>query len=97
LYRNRKLLDVLRESPYCWGCGCANDGTVVAAHINEGKFGKGRGIKAHDCCVAALCFDCHSSYDQGPMNYDEKQAFFRDAYLNTMLWLFLSGELKNVL
>ena len=39
MYRNKKLLEVVREAP-CMHCG-AQDGTVVAAHSNQLKDGKG--------------------------------------------------------
>ncbi len=61
MYRNRKLLDLVRESP-CQICG-AQDGTVVAAHSNQQKDGKGMGLKAHDYRIAALCFSCHANID----------------------------------
>jgi hypothetical protein len=52
MYRNKKLLEACREMP-CQHCG-SEDGTVVAAHSNQLRDGKGRGIKAHDYRVAAL-------------------------------------------
>jgi hypothetical protein len=45
-------------------CG-ADDGTVVAAHSNQSKHGKGRSIKASDVYVASLCHQCHAEIDQG--------------------------------
>ena len=41
------------------------DGQTQAAHANWGKYGKGMGMKAHDCFVAALCQTCHFAIDQG--------------------------------
>jgi hypothetical protein len=61
--RSKKLLEACREIT-CQLCG-AQDGTVVAAHSNQAKHGKGRGIKASDEFVAALCFRCHHEIDQG--------------------------------
>ena len=54
-YRNEKLLKACR-SMECVNCG-ADDGTIVAAHQNEGK---GMGLKAPDSRVMSLCFRCHS-------------------------------------
>jgi len=48
-------------------CG-AQDGTVVAAHSNSLADGKGKGIKASDFKIAALCFRCHHELDQGTKN-----------------------------
>jgi hypothetical protein len=38
---------------------------VIAAHSNQLRDGKGRGIKAHDYRVASLCYTCHMELDQG--------------------------------
>jgi hypothetical protein len=61
--RSRELLQACRLLP-CQHCG-AQDDTVVAAHSNWGVHGKGRGIKADDTRVAALCSICHHQMDQG--------------------------------
>lgn len=61
--RSKALLRACREIP-CQHCGAA-DGTVCAAHSNQGIHGKGRSIKASDIYVASLCFRCHSLLDQG--------------------------------
>jgi hypothetical protein len=56
-WRSKKLLEACRELP-CGLCG-VEDGTVVAAHSNQQKDGKGTGIKAHDFRVAALWEEAH--------------------------------------
>jgi hypothetical protein len=87
MYRNKKLLEAVREAP-CMHCG-AQDGTVVAAHSNQLRDGKGRGIKAHDYRIAALCFRCHAELDQGrQMNREERLNMFEDAHRATVGWLF---------
>ena len=63
MYRNPKLLVACRELP-CQLCGI-EDGTIVAAHSNQLRDGKGRGLKASDYRIASLCFNCHSEIDQG--------------------------------
>lgn len=62
-YRSQKLLEAVRALP-CQLCGL-EDGTVCAAHSNQLRDGKGRGLKTHDYRIAALCFNCHSDLDQG--------------------------------
>ena len=62
-YRSQYLLERVRESA-CQHCG-TRDGTIVAAHSNQLRDGKGKGIKAHDYRIAALCFKCHYNLDQG--------------------------------
>ena len=92
-YRNKKLLEVVRESE-CQHCG-VEDGTVCAAHANTAAAGKGMGIKAHDFLVAALCFRCHMELDQGKnMTKDERAEMWQNAHNRTISWLFQSGKLK---
>jgi hypothetical protein len=87
MYRNKKLLEAVREAP-CMHCG-AQDGTVVAAHSNQLRDGKGRGIKAHDYRIAALCFRCHSELDQGhQMSREERLNMWEHAHRATVGWLF---------
>lgn len=94
MYRNKKLLEILRECPYCLSCGADNDGTVVAAHSNQLRDGKGRGIKAHDFRVAALCYKCHTELDQGSkLSKEERLEMWETAHRNTVGWLFLDDHL----
>ena len=60
-YRNKKLTASAKHES-CVACG-ANDGTIVWAHSNSQKHGKGMGIKAHDVFGAYLCHKCHARYD----------------------------------
>jgi hypothetical protein len=93
IYRNKKLLEIVRESP-CQVCG-RQDGTVVAAHSNQLRDGKGRGLKAHDYRIAALCFSCHTSLDQGAkLSKEERVQMFEDAHRATIGWLFENGCLE---
>jgi hypothetical protein len=80
IYRNKKLLELCRELP-CQVCG-RNNGTVVAAHRNEGK---GIGLKVSDALVASLCFECHSEMDNGKsLTKEERRDMWNRAYINTM-------------
>lgn len=91
-YRSRKLLDAAREAPWCMACHKPNDGTVVAAHSNQSRDGKGMGIKAHDYRVAFLCCLCHTYIDQSPASREDKISLFEEAHRNTIGWLFDSGK-----
>lgn len=92
-YRNKKLLEIVRESP-CQLCG-AEDGTVVAAHSNQLRDGKGRAIKAHDFRVAALCFRCHAELDQGSkMSKEDRVDLWEMAHRKTIGWLFENDHLE---
>lgn len=60
-YRNKKLTQSAKNER-CVSCG-ADDSTIVWAHSNSQKHGKGMGIKAHDIFGAYLCLFCHDMYD----------------------------------
>lgn len=93
IYRNTKLLEAVRESP-CQHCG-AQDGTVVAAHSNQLRDGKGRSLKAHDYRISALCYRCHSELDQGSkMTKQERLEMWEEAHRKTIGWLFENGIVK---
>ena len=95
IYRNTKLLEAVRALP-CQHCGRA-DGTVVAAHSNQLRDGKGRGIKAHDYRIAALCFLCHSKLDQGAqMSRAEREEMWESAHRRTVGQLFERELLRVV-
>lgn len=87
-YRNKKLLEAVREIP-CQHCGSQN-GTVVAAHSNQLRDGKGKALKAHDFRIAALCFTCHSDLDQGStMSKQERVEMWEEAHRKTIGELFM--------
>ena len=69
-YRNKKLRDSAKHES-CVSCG-ADDNTIVWAHSNRSKHGKGAGIKAHDLFGAYLCYKCHTSYDAGKVPENAK-------------------------
>jgi hypothetical protein len=86
MYRNKALLEAVRDCP-CQSCG-AQDGTVVAAHSNQLRDGKGKGIKASDAAIAALCYICHHQIDQGfLLNKEERRQIWDEAHRKTMRWL----------
>lgn len=75
-------------------CG-AKDGTIVAAHSNQLRDGKGRGIKAHDYRIAALCYRCHMNLDQGKdWTKEQRVEFWEEAHRETIGWLFDNDHLK---
>jgi len=97
----KKLTDMARHY-HCMNCG-ADDGTIVAAHSNSGRHGKGMAHKAHDVFVAFLCDRCHRWLDQGtgrdPSNiyagtFEDKAAMWRCAHDLTLLALFRDGKVK---
>ena len=92
MYRNKKLLEIVRECP-CQHCG-RQDGTVVAAHSNQLRDGKGRGIKAYDYRISALCFTCHSDLDQGNrLSREERLELWEEAHRKTIGWLFDNNKI----
>lgn len=93
-YRNKNLLQWAKRCPYCMRCHRGNTGTIVAAHSNQLRDGKGRGVKAPDFMVAYLCNDCHMEIDQGKdMTKAERFEAWDDAWRRTIAWLFNHGVL----
>lgn len=89
-HRDEKYLRLMRELP-CAGCG-AEDGTVVAAHRNQGK---GMGIKVSDALVVPLCYRCHTEFDQGKeMSRDGKRMYWDACYIKTVEYMLERGILK---
>lgn len=90
MYRNKKLLEFVRSFP-CQHC-FIQDGTIVAAHSNQLRDGKGKGIKAHDYRIAALCFKCHMELDQGKnLTKQERIEMWEEAHRKTIGELFERG------
>ena len=93
MYRNPKLLQAVRDCP-CQHCG-VQDSTIVPAHSNQMRDGKGRGLKAHDYRIAALCFKCHYEIDQGKdLSRAERLNIWEEAHRATIGWLFENDFLK---
>lgn len=87
--RSQKLLRLV-ASLDCQLCGSGR--YVQAAHSNWGG-GKGRGIKANDNLIAALCVFCHHDIDQGSeWSREERQRAWWLAHRKTVETLVDSGE-----
>lgn len=68
---------------------------MVAAHSNQIADGKGKGIKASDYRVAALCFSCHMDLDQGnKLSKDQRREFWEIAHRRTIGELFERNLIK---
>jgi len=79
--RSQKLLKLVAGLS-CQSCGMDNG--VQAAHSNWGG-GKGKGIKADDNLVAALCLKCHYEIDQGAhLSKDERKEMWLKAHKSTI-------------
>jgi hypothetical protein len=91
------LLAVVRQLP-CASCGIT--GRTQAAHSNQLRFGKGRGIKASDAAIMALCAHgfnapgCHAELDQGSkLTKQERYAFEYEHIALTLIALIEQGFL----
>lgn len=92
MYRNKLLLEVCRYLP-CQHCG-VKDGTIVAAHSNQLRDGKGRGLKASDFRIASLCYTCHTELDQGQrLSKSDRVEMWEAAHRSTIGQLFEHGFL----
>ena len=84
----------MRQFP-CQNCGIEN-GTIVAAHSNQLRDGKGKGIKAHDYRIAALCYKCHAEIDQGKdLSKTDRMELWDEAHRKTIALLFERGMLHT--
>ena len=96
IYRNKRILEIARNFP-CQHCG-RDDGTVVAAHSNQLRDGKGKGIKASDFRIASLCFTCHMELDQGKnLSKAERVEMWEEAHRKTIGLLFDNNHLQVTL
>lgn len=94
-FRSPALLALARLAPRCFCCQRPNDGTVVAAHSNAQRHGKGIGLKAHDL-PAYVCIACHDEIDGRSGSYGRpmREALWADAMFGSMLWLLQDGHLQ---
>ena len=93
MFRSKKLtrsVDIME----CQSCG--RFGGVVPAHANWQQYGKGAGLKAHDCFVAWVCMACHDIIDgrTGRLTDAEKHEMWQKAWIKTILLWFEGGVVK---
>jgi len=68
---------------------------VVAAHSNQLRDGKGRGLKAHDYRIASLCYRCHMELDQGvKMDKAQRVGMWEEAHRKTLGQFFERGIIE---
>lgn len=90
--RIKKLRDLANGMP-CMCCGI-QDGTVVAAHQNEGK---GISLKTPDWMIAYLCNKCHYELDNGAnLTKEERRNLWNAAYAKTSDFWWRNGIVKIV-
>ncbi len=86
-----KALSLQGDAPCHWPIphNCMQvHGSVVYAHSNQLRDGKGKGIKSHDYRVALLCPEAHYECDQGnSLAKQEKFSAWDAAHLATFGWL----------
>lgn len=78
-----------RDRP-CVRCG-ADDGTIVPAHANSLRLGKGMGLKAYPHTVIPLCHKCHLWLDNGPAERNVKEETYVACWTAHMLALISAG------
>lgn len=91
MYRSEKLRRAVAEQP-CVNCG--RHGCTQAAHANLLEYGKGRGLKASDAALMALCDECHRELDQGmSMDKAQRRDFQQTMIARTLVRLIEDGRL----
>jgi len=93
-YRNTKILKAAKGAP-CQSCGII-DGTIVAAHSNQLRDGRGYAHKSSDYRIAYLCHRCHDFVDgrNGKLDKEGKIEMWEDAHRKTIGYLFEHGIVK---
>ena len=86
--RSPKLLRAVAEL----SCQCCGHPNSQAAHSNW-TGGKGKGVKADDSHIAALCLKCHWEIDQGnKMTKEERKEKWLQAHRRTVQALQGQGK-----
>ena len=86
--RSKRLLNLVASLP-CQKCGFH---LSQAAHSNW-HGGKGRGIKASDNYIAALCYGCHHDIDQGyDLSREERIQEWVNAHIKTVHILAVTDQ-----
>ena len=84
-YRSKEHLKNVRAI-HCLGCGIV--GQSQAAHSNQGKHGKGKGIKASDEFTIPLCQHCHRDFDHySTLDRDKSGKYFMQKLEMTIFYL----------
>lgn len=78
----------------CIRCG-ADDGTIVPAHANQIRLGKGMGLKAEPWTVIPLCGKCHTWLDNGGASRLETLEAYTNGW-NRHMTALLQAELVQV-
>ena len=88
--RSKKLMEAYREIA-CQHCG-RDDGTIVGAHSNSHRDGKGRGLKADDSSCASLCHVCHAATDTSShLSRMDRETLHTNARIKTVRELVRRG------
>lgn len=78
----------------CQVCGAHG---VQVSHSNQGRDGKGMGLKSYPWRVAAICPKCHVEIDSGKsMSKQERIDAWEEAYRKTIGELFANGLIRPV-
>jgi len=91
-YRSKKILNGANGAP-CMNCN-VQDGTIVAAHSNQYRDGRGYAFKSHDFRVAYLCHACHYAIDHGKGGKGHRTEEWEQAHRKTIEYIFLQGIVK---
>ena len=100
MIRSRKYLNAARGQE-CQvripGICNGDSNTVIAAHSNKARHGKGMGLKSKDSYVAFCCSSCHDAIDGrihthlGPLEMDE---FWQRGFERTLDLAFEIGLIR---
>ena len=95
-YRNKKLTQAARGQECTLNSAFCNydPNTVVFCHLNESFAGKGMSQKADDIAGFDGCSGCHSAYDQGKLDLQDRDWLLLRACYRTLRRRIDMGVLK---
>ena len=93
-WRSTAFLRLAKGQPCYLQLGpCADRETVVPAHSNSSRHGRGFSFKSHDLFTVPACASCHAALDHGTrLTREEKREAFQQAWERWMLHLFQTGQ-----
>ena len=94
-WRSQAFLRLAKGQPcYLRLVRCSGTDTVVPAHSNMLRHGRGFGFKSHDLYSVPACHNCHAELDSGvKLSKEDKQDAFLRAWEQWMLHLVRNGHL----
>lgn len=96
-FESPALLRLARQVPcqFTFPHKCSPE--TMACHSNGLSWGKGVGLKSHDCFFASGCFNAHDAIDNKlnkTLSQDERQYYWLEAFISTWTYIWSNRMVK---